>query len=255
MGRTVEREEFADICLALQEKGAENINIVTGTHAAPAITAFLKEAVNRGLSVPVVWNTSAYETSETLEALSEVVNIWLPDIKTLNAAVASAAFKCPDYPETACRAVLKMAELSKLKFAASKDKTACPSDKITSGVIVRHLALPGKIEESGKVIEWFASHLKEKAILSLMTQYTPVPSETRTEKRESAKNLPFEQRFINRHEDNRLKQFLCEYGIEDGFYQELAPGSGWLPDFKKIMTFSSALSVPVWHWQHRFIKH
>lgn len=242
MGRVTGQKEFADICLELEKNGAENINVVTGSHAAPVLIAFLKEAKRRGLSVPVVWNTSAYETVQTVEALAEVVDIWLPDIKTFSKDTAQAAFRCPDYPEAAVKAILKMAEISALKFDFSLNEDDYPFGKMLSGVIVRHLALPSKFEESRTVVEWFGKKLKDKALLSLMTQYTPIKKALRKNK------LPFEERFLNEEEDLNLRFLLSEFGIENGFYQELVTSSEWLPDFEKVQPFSSELAKPLWHW-------
>ncbi|MDR2493834.1 MAG: radical SAM protein, partial [Spirochaetaceae bacterium] len=100
-GRAVTPDEFAGICLDLQSRGAENINIVTGTHAAPAIAESLRRARDRGLRIPTLWNSSAYESPETLSLLEDVMDGYLPDLKTLDAEVGRRLFNAPDYPEAA----------------------------------------------------------------------------------------------------------------------------------------------------------
>jgi putative pyruvate formate lyase activating enzyme len=222
LGRTVTAEEFTKICKALRDKGAENINIVTGSHAIPTIAEGLAAAKNAGVQIPVLWNSSAYETTEALELLKDSVDIYLPDLKTLDSEIADKFFNAPDYPQTASSAILKMIET-----ANTKEK-----------VIIRHLILPGFLESSRTVLRWFAENAVGRAQLSLMTQYTPIPNRKR----------PMPNRFITEDEYEKVLGWLEEFGIEDGFCQELVTGSEWLPDFNKQNPFSSELSVPVWHF-------
>ncbi|MDR1747573.1 MAG: radical SAM protein [Spirochaetaceae bacterium] len=232
MGRPVSADEFSAISLRLQELGAENINIVTGSHAAPAIAGALERAKGMGLSIPVLWNSSAYETVEALDLLVGLVDGWLPDLKTLNPSVSRKAFNAPDYPEAAAAGILRMAELCPLVIE---------NGLLKSGVIMRHLALPGRIEDTRDVLEWFSRNLKGRALLSLMTQFTPVGT--------PPENSGIEYRYINDAEFDRMQRLLEEFGIEDGFYQELAEDSSWLPDFNNTCPFPSALARPVWHWK------
>ena len=242
MGRAVTEQEFIEICLTLQEAGAENINIVTGSHAIPALGAGLRAAKRHGLTVPVVWNSSAYETVEAIASLEGAADGWLPDLKTLNAGAAGSLFAAPDYPEQACAAIEAMARLSPLILTEPDDRY--PFGKMLSGVIVRHLALPGKLEDSQSVLRWFAQKLKGKALLSLMTQYTPITANPKARHIDA-----FSDRLLNEAEDLTLRTFLEDVNIDDGFYQELASDLDWLPDFNRVQTFSSALSKPLWHWK------
>ncbi|MCL2126830.1 MAG: radical SAM protein [Treponema sp.] len=226
LGRAVSTEEFSSICLKLQNRGAENINIVTGSHAVPAIVLGLGAAKSAGLRIPVLWNSSGYENAETLELLDGFIDTWLPDLKTLDADLASRFYKAPDYPRAAAAAVLWMAR------------------NRPGNVIVRHLVLPGRLESTRSVLKWFAENAAGRAagaLLSLMTQYTPV----------AGAGGP--GRFLSRREYDSVLGWLEEFGIDDGFCQEpmtggLAERSGWLPDFSRANPFSSALSVPVWHY-------
>ena len=227
LGREVSAEEFAALCLELQERGAENVNIVTGSHAVPAIARYLGAAKAAGLRLPVLWNSSGYESPKTLELLSGQIDTWLPDLKTLDGALAARFFNAPDYPEAASRAILWM----------MRDRPG--------GVIVRHLILPGYLESTRAVLRWFADNAVDSAApsaqLSLMTQYTPIGG---------AKHAP--GRFLDRREYEAVLGWLEEFGIEDGFCQELvhgkAAGSDWLPDFNRPNPFASDLSVAVWHF-------
>ncbi|MDR1099264.1 MAG: radical SAM protein, partial [Treponema sp.] len=171
MGRPVGTGEFVRICLALQEQGAENINIVTGSHAAPALAAGLDAACRAGLTIPALWNSSAYERPEALEPLRGRIAGWLPDLKTLDRDVAARFFHAPDYPETAPAAILRMLDM----FAGTPGQKAPGTADAPEGVfIIRHLVLPEYLESTRGVLRWFAEHANGRARISLMTQYTPV---------------------------------------------------------------------------------
>jgi putative pyruvate formate lyase activating enzyme len=232
MGRAVGADEFAAICLALQRRGAENINIVTGSHAVPSIVEGIRRAREAALTIPCLWNSSAYEKAETLELLYGVIDTYLPDLKTLDEGVAARFFNAPDYPGHAEKAILKMIDMT-------RDKR---------GVIIRHLVLPGFLESTREVLSWFAKNARGRASLSLMTQYTP--PDPRAGLTAKAGNAP--KRFLNKDEYGTALAWLEEFGIEDGFYQELETGNEWLPDFERENPFSSELSAPVWHWKHGF---
>jgi putative pyruvate formate lyase activating enzyme len=219
LGRVVSIEEFAAICLELQNKNAQNINIVTGSHAAAAIVQGLDAAKAAGLRIPALWNSSGYESVETLELLGDRIKTWLPDLKTLDTNLASKFLNAHDYPQAAVQAIQWM----------MKNK---PGD-----VIIRHLILPGYLESTRSVLRWFADNASGKADLSLMSQYTPMNEGT---------GAP--GRYVSKREYETVLGWLVEFGIEDGFCQELVTGNDWLPDFSRANPFSSGLSVPVWHY-------
>jgi putative pyruvate formate lyase activating enzyme len=228
LGRVVSTGEFTALCLDLQNHGAENINIVTGSHAVPAIAHCLSAAKTAGLRLPVLWNSSGYEKPETLEMLDGLIDIWLPDLKTLDCALAERFFNAPDYPTAAIAAILWMMR------------------NIPGGVIIRHLILPGYLESTHTVLRWFADNAQGSAPhaqLSLMTQYTPISGSTLMA---GTANTP--GRYLDKREYETVLGWLREFGIEDGFYQELVTGSDWLPDFNRPNPFSSDLSVAVWHF-------
>jgi putative pyruvate formate lyase activating enzyme len=234
MGREVSIAEFAAICLRLQALGAENINIVTGSHAIPTIVAGLKQARADGLVIPTLWNSSAYESLEALSLLDEVIDVYLPDLKTLDPNLTARFFNAPDYPEYATKAILYMLDTRALKTSARST--------LTSGVIIRHLVLPGYLEATRETLRWFAEHGRGRALLSVMTQYIP-PRSTGA----CMKDAP--KRFMNERDYETVLGWLEEFGIEDGFYQELTPDSSRLPDFTRQNPFSSTLSTAVWHFQ------
>ncbi len=230
LGKEVSEEGFADICKALRDRGAANINIVTGSHAVPAIIQGITAAKNAGVELPFLWNSSGYESTETLELLRDYIDIYLPDLKTLDTDIAAKFFNAPDYPQAAAAAVLKMAEMA--------DENPRKKVNINKRLIVRHLVLPGYLENTRQVLLWFAENCKDRALLSLMTQYTPIPG--------MAKTAP--DRYLSETEYETVMCYLEEFGIEDGFCQELKSDSDWLPDFKRFNPFPSKLSKPVWHF-------
>ncbi|MCL2042735.1 MAG: radical SAM protein [Treponema sp.] len=222
LGRAVSTEEFASICCALQDKGAENVNIVTGSHAVPAIVRGLSAAQTAGLRIPVLWNSSGYDGIESLELLHEHVALWLPDLKTLDNDLAERFFNAADYPQAATRAILWMTHNN------------------LHNVIVRHLILPGHLESTRAVLHWFADNIAGSARLSLMSQYTQIGNDNDM--------YPGPRRFLSMREYETVLEWLTEFGIEEGFCQDLVTGNDWLPDFTRPNPFSSALSVPVWHY-------
>ena len=280
MGRIVGCEEFCRICFALEMAGAENINIVTGSHAIPAIASFLTQAKKEGLGIPVCWNSSAYESVDAVDMLAPVTDIWLPDLKTFGSAMSKALLGAGDYARTAQKAIRRMIELAPLRFKpvttrrpqsgrkesgsekradAEKSKRAGSAadvenaanaentesaGKMVSGVIVRHLVMPGCLDNTVKVLDWLKEHADGKACISLMSQYTPVV------KNGTQRNFP--DRFINRDEFEYIKQLIHDYDFDYLFYQELENDDSWLPDFDRVQPFSNSLATPVWHWKNGF---
>jgi putative pyruvate formate lyase activating enzyme len=228
LGKAISIEEFAKICLALSDSGAENINIVTGSHAVPAIIEGFITARKAGVKIPFLWNSSGYDSLKALEMLKDHIDIYLPDLKTLDTGLAAKFFNAPDYPAVATTAILKMIE-----NAESREK---PS----SNVIIRHLILPGYLESTRAVLQWFADNVKDRALLSLMTQYTPIPNIAEKEALEPAPN-----RYVTKEEYEIVMKWLDEFGIEDGFKQEPLTKDEWLPDFTRENPFPQEIATPV----------
>ncbi|MBO6218766.1 MAG: radical SAM protein [Treponema sp.] len=255
MGASVSKEEFAEICLRLEDAGAENINLVTGSHHIPALAEGLTEAKKRGLKIPICWNSSGYDSVESLKMLEGLVTIWLPDLKTLSPQLSKSLCAAEDYPARAKEALKWMISHNPLKLTTVKkeiDGKLVEKDKILQGVIVRHLFLPGKFFETADVLQWLKENADGKAIISLMSQYTPVPfkdSEENLAKRKKALSS-IENRLVNENEDRDLRDLIEAYDFDYLFYQDLCADTEWLPDFEKKQPFSYALARPVWHWHH-----
>lgn len=262
MGKSISIEEFADICIRLQEIGAENINLVTGSHHIPSLARGLEEARKRGLTLPICWNSSGYDSVETLKMLDGLVTIYLPDLKTLSSELAFGLCAAKDYPEVAKSAIEWMIAHNPLKIVEKEVVVSTGStteivkkEKIEQGVIVRHLFLPGKFFETADVLQWLKERVDGKAIISLMSQYTPVPfkdSEENLAKRKKALSI-IENRLVNTTEDADLRDLIEAYDFDYLFYQDLCTDTEWLPDFEKTQPFSYALAKPVWHWKNGFI--
>lgn len=236
LGKTVSSQDFTEICLKLQQNGAENINLVTGSHHIPIIAEFIKDAKNAGVTLPFCWNSSAYESVEMLELLKGLVTIWLPDLKTLSSKLAGELFAAQDYPQTAKDAISWMISNNHLQIEECENG----KEKMTSGVIIRHLYLPGKFEETADVLQFLKEVADGRACISLMNQYTPIPAKKGTINE-------FEDRLVDKTEDEDIQDLIAAYDFDYLFYQELSDDTSWLPDFTKPQPFSNALAKPLWH--------
>ena len=241
LGRPVNKEEFVKICQKLQDAGAENINLVTGSHHIPVIAEYLKAARTAGITIPFCWNSSAYEKVEMLELLKGLVTIWLPDFKTLDRQLSKQLFDAEDYPEVCSKAIKWMIENNPLNIEES-DNDDTP-DKMLQGVIIRHLFLPGKFAETADVLQWLKENADGRACISLMNQYTPIPAK-------EGKIKEFEDRLVTKQEDEDIQDLIAAYDFDYLFYQELSDDTSWLPDFNRPQPFSNKLAKPLWHCKH-----
>lgn len=235
LGRDISIPELIQIYRELIGNGAYSLDFVTGTHFIPSIVESLRRSPG-GLEVPVVWNTSGFETAEALEMIDPFVDIYLPDLKTLDPDLADELWGAPSYPAVITRNLRRMAASTRKRL-----------------LIVRHLVLPGRLEATRGVLEWFASELKDAGLLSLMVQYLPVDS---GQVKTSGRRVDG----ITAAEYDLLLRWLDEFGIEEGFVQEpeKTGGSGdtgrsgkkrddWLPDFSRRNPFPAEYSEVVWH--------
>lgn len=254
MGSYVSEDEFVKMCLLLQEKGAENINLVTGSHHIPLLAKFIKAAKSKGTTIPFTWNSSAYESVEMLELLKGLVDIWLPDLKTLNPIMSKELFRAEDYPQVAKKAIRWMLNNNPMNIV-EVEKDGEVREKMLGGVIIRHLFLPGRMEDTLLTLDWLKTHADGRSCLSLMSQYTPVPftgDEAKIKEREESMKA-FQNRLVNEDEDTKLRELIDAYDFEYLFYQDLCADTEWLPDFNKTQPFSYKLATPVWHWKDGFI--
>ena len=216
-GKTITIERLAEIFMELQEKKANNINLVTPTHYVPQIIQAIDLARKAGLKLPIVYNTSAYETVETLKILDGYVDIYLPDFKYMEAKLASDYSNAKDYFEVAVKAIAEMyRQVGKPQFNEKSIKGLLPNDKIeedmmTKGMIVRHLMLPGEYVDSKNIIKHLYETYGNNVFISIMNQYTPL---------KQVKNIEKLNRRITKKEYDKLVDFAIELGVENGFIQE-----------------------------------
>lgn len=255
MGRAVSTETFAEICLRLQDAGAENINIVTGSHHIPALADGLARARTRGLSLPVCWNASGYDSPQTLALLDGLVQVYLPDLKTLSPALSAELCAASDYGERAKESIAWMIRRNPLHIVETA-KDGVTKEKLLQGVIVRHLFLPGRFAETAEVLDWLKQNADGKAVISLMSQYTPVPFQTDAQDAAKRHNAlrSIENRLVSQQEDADLRDLIAAYDFSYLFYQELTDDTSWLPDFSRPQPFSNALAKPIWHWRDGFVN-
>ncbi|MBQ7737698.1 MAG: radical SAM protein [Oscillospiraceae bacterium] len=213
-GERVTVEELAEIFRSLERSGVHNLNMVTGTQFAPEILRALELAEPK---IPVVWNSSGYETEETVRTLSKRVQIFLPDMKYALADPAARYSRAPDYPETARAAIREMVRLTG-PYELDEE------GMLRRGVLIRHLVLPGQGENTRRVIRWVDETFAPGEVLfSLMAQYTPCGELGKT---------PELDRTLTAAEWEEALAALDESGITDGFVQDLdAAGEEQIPAF------------------------
>ena len=165
-GQECTATEIAELMLDLQGRGCHNINFVTPEHVAPQVVEAIAVAVPRGLRVPIVYNTSAYDALSSLRLLDGLVDIYMPDFKFWSPATALRLARAEDYPERARDAIAEMhRQVGPLRFG--------PDGLARRGVLVRHLVMPGQAEEAGKILAWLARELSPDTYVNVMGQYRP----------------------------------------------------------------------------------
>lgn len=196
----------------LIDEGVQNINLVTPTHFLPDILPALEPK----LPVPVVYNCGGYESVETLRQLEGKIDVYLPDFKYSDNALAKKLSSAPDYFETASAAILEMYR--------QVGKPVLEDDEMKRGVLVRHLVLPGCVDNSLGVLDWVAEHFRSGDILfSLMSQYVPMGR--------AAEMPPFDRRITELEYDSVLS-YMMLLGIEDGYTQDFSSAErGYTPSF------------------------
>ena len=217
IGVPVTEEQLAETFLDLERQHANNINLVTPTHFVPQIILAVRIARERGLTVPVVYNTGSYETEETVRSLEGTVDIFLPDLKFMDPDISDRYAKAPDYFEVAERAIRGMVEIA--GQPAFDDR-----GMMKRGVIVRHMVLPGHTKDSKRIISYLHETYGEKIYVSIMNQYTPMPG--------IGDEFPELARRVTKREYERVVDYAIELGMENVFIQEgPTAAESFIPDF------------------------
>ena len=215
-GKVISVAQLKKLFQNLIEQGAHNINLVNPTH----YSHLLAEVLAQSWPVPIVWNSSGYESVETLRSLAGKVQIYLPDLKYADAALAQRYAKVPDYFTVATEAILEMQR-------QVGDYQLDEQGMLQKGVLIRHLLLPGAVENTKQVIQWVQQQFKPGQVLfSLLAQYLPWGE---------LQDYPELNRKLYASEYEEAMVALFDAGIEDGFVQELsAADDGYIPDFRLV---------------------
>lgn len=204
-GKKISINQLAEKMLEQQEKGAHNINLVTPVMYVYHIIEAIKIARKKGLKIPIIYNSNGYENIETLKLLEGYIDVYLPDFKYTDNALAKEYSNINNYFEIASNAIKEMyRQVGAPKF----DENGI----IQKGVIIRHLVLPEAIENSKKVLKWIIDNIGKDVYISIMAQYFPTYK---------AKNMKKINRKLTTEEYKEIENYMYEIGIENGYIQEL----------------------------------
>lgn len=213
-GKSVSAGELRDIMLRLRDEGAHNINLVTAAHYVREVERALD---GLELGIPVVWNSSGYESVESLRRLEGLVQVYMPDYKYTDAALSKRYSTAADYPAVAAAAIR---EMYRQRGAYVLDE----GGMMQSGLLIRHLIMPGQTENAMNVIDFVADEFPPGSVLfSLMSQYTPMPG---------LENFPELEGRVTAEENELLIDYMQKRGITEGYWQETDSATDeMIPDF------------------------
>lgn len=215
-GYKISIDELADIFLKQQRSGANNINLVTPTMYAYQIIEAIKIAKTKGLNIPIIYNTNGYENVETIKDLAGYIDVYLPDLKYYSNEIAIKYSKAPNYFNIATKAILEM--INQVGSPEFDEKGI-----IKKGVIIRHLVLPGHIQNSKNILKWLKNNVDKKIYISVMAQYFPTYK---------AKEDKYLNRKLTNREYTEIENYLYMLNIENGYMQDLGQHEEeYVPDF------------------------
>ena len=215
IGKEISIEKLKNIMLKLQEKNALNINLVTPTIYVPSIKKAIKKAKKEGLKIPIIYNTSSYENIKTIEMLNNDIDIYLPDLKYYDDNLSQKYSNTKNYFYHATKAIDEMYK--------QVGKPIIKNNVMEKGVIVRHLLLPGHLEDSKKIIKYLYDTYKDNIYISIMNQYTPI------------KKLKYENlnKTVSKKEYDELIDYAIKLGVKNAFIQiGETQKKSFIPDFK-----------------------
>lgn len=219
IGKKISVERLSEIFIELQSQGANNINLVTPTHYNMQIKEALVRAKNRGLTIPIVYNTSSYENVETLKNLEGLIDVYLPDLKYVSSELSQRYSNAPDYFVVASKAIDEM-------YRQVGECVFDEKGKIKKGVIVRHMILPGHTKDSKAVLDYLVKKYKNDIYVSIMNQYTPM---------EDLQGYEEINRKVTKREYEKVVNYSLEIGLENGFIQEGGTAKeSFIPDFDEF---------------------
>ena len=231
VGKEISLERLVDIFLELQEKRANNINLVTPGQYVPHIIEAVESARRQGLRIPIVYNTGSYEKVDTLKMLEGIVDIYLPDFKYMSRQLAKAYSKAEDYPKIARAAIAEMVrqqpkplfQWENLTREGKAPVEAVEGAIMTKGVIVRQLLLPGSLSDAKKIISYLHETYGNQIYLSMMSQYTPL---------NEVPDFPKLNCRVSKHSYKKYIDYALDIGVENAFMQETdVAKESFIPDF------------------------
>lgn len=242
LGGEVSVDELIAIFMALEAKGAHNINLITGTQYIPDIEEAVGNARRKGLSLPIVWNTSGFETLAQVKRLKQWVDIFATDVKTIDNKNSQKLFGTDNYTDVVMPAVMEMAKGLDLVYKSGF--TGDPYERpLEKGVIVRHLLYPGEAASSRKVCEWFARNYNGRALFEVLLRYFPT---------ETMEPLQEQLRVLTNNSDvDSLESVLSALSIKNVIINEYELEYDWRPDFTKDSPFDAEENAGVYHFAQK----
>ena len=217
LGKEYTIDEIAEIMLNLQEKGVNNINLVTPTIYSYQIVQALKIAKEKGLNIPIIYNSSGYETIENLKMLEGYIDIYLPDFKYYDNDIALKYSNIKNYFEYTSKAIKEM-------YRQVGNPIFNKEGIIQKGIIIRHLILPNYTNQTKKILLWIKENIGKDSYISIMAQYFPTNLSDKYDKI---------NRKINKIELKMVEKYLYEIGLENGYIQKLSKCEEiYVPDFE-----------------------
>ena len=217
LGREISIEELAEIFIDEQNKNAENINLVTPTMYVYHIIEAIKIARNKGLKIPIVYNSNGYENVETIKKLKGYIDIYLPDLKYYDDDLAFKYSGVKNYFENATSAIKEM-------YNQVVSPVLDENGMMKKGLIIRHLVLPNNLQNSKDVLKWINDNIDKNVFVSVMAQYFPT---------NKAKDFPEINRKLTKEEYEEIENYLYSLDLDNGYIQELGEHEEeYVPDFE-----------------------
>jgi putative pyruvate formate lyase activating enzyme len=204
--------------------GINSVGFVSPSHVIPQVKAIIRGLNSRGIKPVTVYNTSSYDKSETLRSMSDLIDVYLPDIKYVTASLAMEYSEASDYPRVAIKA------LKEMYYQKGSVLRVDENGKAEYGMLIRHLVLPGHVEESIKILETIAEELSPGVHISLMSQYHPTFQ---------VRNHPLLHRPLSKAEYKKVVTAMGKLGFRNGWLQDMDSFRNYLPDFRKEHPFEN----------------
>lgn len=215
-GKEITVERLSDIFIEQQQRNVHNINLVSPTHFLPQIREAIKIAKNKGLNIPIIYNSNGYESVEMLKTLEGLIDVYLPDLKYFSTEYSKEYSKSSDYFEKAIKAIKEMKRQQPINIFGNENI-------IQKGVIIRHLVLPNCKEDSFKVLDSICENIGKDTYVSIMRQYTPMYK---------AKEIKKLNRKLTTFEYDKVIEHFLKIGMTNGFSQEkMSASSEYTPKF------------------------